>query len=335
MAAAAAAASAQRSASPHSNATIHSFGVTGVCPFSRLSYFDMSTMTMLDMMHIGANVINQHHLIGAITGNRLSQARLNQEKLNQKQDEMRWQKWSQAEESLKKFQDQLRKLETRNQKIINKRNSTGRRSRTAEEAEEKRDNEIRAKRYQIEDCIQRQQDIDDEYEKLVADRPRAMGEFIDLWHIPKGVQQMIEIHAYFKIIAPPGIAPRTKRPFTVPTEMTSHQWYGFIRVYGKFLFAQRFSGQNLQVLCDIIDLVKSCVLSRITPSTMRLLRDQVQKVATHMVNCFPSTEWSMMLHLLCFHMPDTIEYWGPARSYWCFPFERSAYPTCLTFFQLV
>lgn len=145
--------------------------------------------------------------------------------------------------------------------------------------------------------------------------------------MPASIAKLIETEAYAKIIAPPGIAPRYQRPFTVPSDMSCHDWLNFTKVYGKYLLSNMYSDKSLKVLCGIIDLVHQCLASSVTSDSLEALRLQVKSVARNFEKDVPSTEWSIMMHLLTFHMPDTMEFWGPARGYWCFPFERSNYNT--------
>ena len=49
---------------------------------------------------------------------------------------------------------------------------------------------------------------------------------------------------------------------------------------------------------------------------------QSKRLALKFDILFPVIEKSQIMHALIFHIPDTIRVWGPARNWWCFPFER-------------
>lgn len=306
--------------------TVHSRGVTGFSSFSKLPYFDMATMTMLDMMHLASGVIGKAHLIGALTGDRLMNARAAQRKAWDAEHDEHYRLEQVLIKKKEKLEKEKQKLSDADSAILNNRKSKGRKVNQASlDAEERRVNEMVAVRRKLQQCEADIEAHERNYQLACDRRPPAIGKFVDNWHIHPAKQAMIETHAYSKIFAPPGIAPRYKQPLSMPSQMTSHQWLGFIRVYGKYVFAQAFKDDNLAVLCDIIDLVKGCLLSQITPTVIDTLRALVKKVASHMHSCFPASEWSIVSHLLTFHMVDTIDFWGPARSYWCFPFERSVF----------
>jgi hypothetical protein len=150
-----------------------------------------------------------------------------------------------------------------------------------------------------------------------------MDQFVQNWCIPKSLQLVLEKYAYQEILAPPGIAPRTKYPLSVPSDMTAHHWVNFVKVYGKYLLSLAFTGIHMVLLCDLIELAQACLVSEITPDWMIEVKSRVKNVARHFQKYFPSSEWSMVMHLLAFHIPATMSRWGPVRQYWCFPFERS------------
>lgn len=142
------------------------------------------------------------------------------------------------------------------------------------------------------------------------------------WLYPNARQLRFEADCYSGMIAPPGVAPCTKRPFSLPSELTCHFWVNFSKVFGKFLFAQIFSGVELEFLCEILDLLKLCLVAEISIERMSMVKELARKVSLKSKDLLPPTENSNVLHMLLFHMPDTLQYWGPARGYWCFPFER-------------
>lgn len=138
--------------------------------------------------------------------------------------------------------------------------------------------------------------------------------------------------AYTRIQAPPNIAPATKQPFgAVSGEMTSYHWVNFVKVYGKYLFVHMYSrpqdtvdGRNLplEAMCKLIDLLTSCLASDATAELKVDTARQVTDFATRFDEYFPVTNNSIMMHALVHHIPETIRLWGPARGFWCFPFER-------------
>jgi hypothetical protein len=152
----------------------------------------------------------------------------------------------------------------------------------------------------------------------------AVSPYTQAWHMPPATTSLLEQHVYQAILAPTGVAPRTSRPLTTPGEMTAHHWLNFTKVYGKYLLSHVYAGHHLPALCIMLDFIKNCLASHITPELMDGIRDGALAVARNFDELFPPSEASLVLHLLIFHIPDTIRYWGPVRNYWAFPFERSA-----------
>ena len=146
--------------------------------------------------------------------------------------------------------------------------------------------------------------------------------FLRKWVMPVTTALLIESEAYCSVQAPSGIAPRTKRPLSNASDMTAHQWLNFTKVYGKYLFAQIYRSQHLRVLCDLLDYITHCLSSSLTLDLMKEIKRRSIEVAKDIDRFFPASEKSLMLHLLVCHIPPTLSYWGPARGYWCFPFER-------------
>jgi hypothetical protein len=60
-------------------------GVTSVSPLAQLPYFDIATMTLLDMMHINSGVIGRH-LVPALCGGRLKSAGKAEAERHRKED---------------------------------------------------------------------------------------------------------------------------------------------------------------------------------------------------------------------------------------------------------
>ena len=159
-------------------------------------------------------------------------------------------------------------------------------------------------------------------------------EFAEKWHISNSISSLIELHTYQSIAAPLGVAPRSKNHTTLRSEMQAHQWVNFTKVYGSVIIAQCYptiegtqnavTGLQANMLSDVVSL---CLESTISVDHHIKLATAVKRFAEEVVDAFPVTEWSLVLHLLMYHMPATIARWGPARGYWCFPFERSVYYT--------
>lgn len=150
----------------------------------------------------------------------------------------------------------------------------------------------------------------------------SMAELHSRWHIPEALAHLIERECYQKICGPSGVAPRTKQPLTLSSEMTAAHWVNFAKVYGKYLLTQCFSGISMVIIRDLLDIVRMCLSSRVEPDMIAHIKSKVEQFADCFDAYLPGTEKSIVLHLLLWHMPDTIAYWGPARGYWCFPFER-------------
>ena len=122
------------------------------------------------------------------------------------------------------------------------------------------------------------------------------------------------------IQAPPGLSAMS--PFTRTGEMTAHDWVVFTRVYGPWLLSQNYTGPTLGVLLSLLSLLKLCLSATITPGLMAQVHAEVQQLSNWFTLLLPSTEKAIVFHLLAFHIPATIAFWGPARGHWCFPFER-------------
>jgi len=142
--------------------------------------------------------------------------------------------------------------------------------------------------------------------------------------MPESTATKLDEEAFQRIMAPSGVAPRTKRPFTVPSQMTTHHWLNFIKVYGKYLLQQVYDGEPLRVLCELLDFVKRCIRSELVAGATDVLVKRAERFAKDFDQYFPACEQSIVLHCLLFHIPSTLDYWGPARGYWCFPYERYA-----------
>lgn len=83
------------------------------------------------------------------------------------------------------------------------------------------------------------------------------------------------------------------------------------------------ANRRLFALCSLFDLLNLCLRSHATKEVKQQTATAVRTLALHFESLFPPTECAIVMHLLFFHLPATIRRWGPARGYWCFPFERS------------
>lgn len=130
--------------------------------------------------------------------------------------------------------------------------------------------------------------------------------------------------AYHTIQAPINIAPHSKMPFQMSGQMTAHHWVNFTKVYGKYLFQHIYHNRPdaLKGMCYVLNLVTASLSSNATAAIKVETKRLVQQLASEFDELLPSIEKSLMMHLLMFHMPRTIRIWGPARGFWCFPFER-------------
>ena len=75
---------------------------------------------------------------------------------------------------------------------------------------------------------------------LQSARIAALAKDIDRWDLPKVTAQLLERVCWSTIKAPPGIAPSTKRPFTMHSTMNMAMWIGLSKVSGKYLLSQLF-----------------------------------------------------------------------------------------------
>jgi hypothetical protein len=142
---------------------------------------------------------------------------------------------------------------------------------------------------------------------------------------------------YTRVQAPLNIAPKAKHPYRLSSEMTAYHWVNFTKVYGKYLFHTIYrderdkypfriddsrSNYTLDGLCQLMDVLTSCLASNATAATKVRTDELVKKFATHFDEMLPITEQVVNMHNLIFHIPSMIKRWGPARGFWCFPFER-------------
>lgn len=133
--------------------------------------------------------------------------------------------------------------------------------------------------------------------------------------------RVIEAMCVNEIQSPTGIC-SGRLPFTRTGELTAHHCVNFAKVYGKYVLSQKYQGDALETLCQILDLLRLCLSSTLTPDVLSRVRVSARQVATLFSRFLPDTEKAIIFHLFVFHVPDTLAEWGPCRGYWCFPYER-------------
>jgi hypothetical protein len=152
---------------------------------------------------------------------------------------------------------------------------------------------------------------------------------VEAWTVASSTVVAVETRCWPLILAPPGVVPTTARPFTNPGELNCAHWLSVAQVTGKYLLSQLFQGQPLEVLCKLLDFTANCLAldPEITQEGIEKLTADAKGLAADIDRFFPSSEWSLVLHMLVFHVPKMLEEWGPARGTWCFAYERSAVGT--------
>lgn len=320
--------------------------VKGQSELCRLPYFDIVEHTKLDMMHIVSGIIGAH-VVKMVKGQRIQKLAAARAKQAAKKKPP-----PAAAAAAAAADDNDAYFDSDDEEC--KSPPRGRQPAHVEEA-----STIVAEHE--EDSDSQADESDDDFESVdeaapaVAD-PAAVSQaareaqaeqvqrFTDMYHIQAKCLQALEDKAYAKIQSPGGVAPAAKHPFTKTGEMTAHHWVNFSRCYGKYLFQQEYERDEkkyysaaeqspaaparaprlgLTTLCHLLDFIALCLTSDVTVAVKQRLKDQLPLVAEHVDQYLPPNEHAIVLHLLLFHMPDTIRRWGPVRSYWCFPFERS------------
>lgn len=156
-----------------------------------------------------------------------------------------------------------------------------------------------------------------------------MNDLVQQWHINEPTLLLVEKHCYQNIAGPSKIAPRGKRPLSVPSEMTAHHWLNFTKVYGEYLIVNMYAAHDpMNVVAPVaairtLRIVKLATKSFHTEASSTRLKELIRVHAESWNRLWPEHEKSQVHHMLMFHIPATIDFWGPARYYWCFPFERS------------
>jgi hypothetical protein len=138
--------------------------------------------------------------------------------------------------------------------------------------------------------------------------------------------------AYKHIQAPMNVAPPSKRPLTVSGDMTAYHWLNFTKVYGKYLIFIMFNRpleaghdervKAMRAFRAVFHLMNLCLSSNVTASVKEETSKAVVMLSGLFDQLFPVMSQVINLHTLLFHIPATIRRWGPARGFWCFPFER-------------
>lgn len=300
------------------------FSVCGKSILSELPGFDMVDDTLLDMMHIGSGQLGTH-LIPMMTKDRIKQygagssAALAQAKADA--------------DKLEKLRAKVRELDVYPPETL--------------------------LTPQVSNAIHLAKSNKEELKLLIKERletRQRLSDHHDRFHISDAQCRMIQRTYYADIQAPVGIAQLSKAPLTSSGEMTAHHWLKFVQVYGKYLFLEYFGRSDnelrggvvgahpdtpdgrtnttlalqnpnplnpaLQPLCQILDILELCFRSHATRQVKIDTARKIRECAATYEERMPAIEQAIITHLLFFHMPATIKRWGPARGFWCFPFER-------------
>ena len=303
-------------------------GVTGTSPLFDLTYFDLALHTLLDSMHIVSGVVGRH-LVPMLVGGRIAAGVVALKKNFDRRVEAERKR---VEVRDKRIADENAKINGWERQRARKKNGS-----TAFDALSDKISAAKTRLDQLEGRVAANpedgsgDEADDADAWAHGERARSaadidrMANFLKLWSMPKAVAERIDAIAYRKIVAPDGIAPDKRGPLSRPGEMNSHHWFNFTKVYGKYLFSAYYSGDHLRVLCELLDFIKACLGSHLSPQDKDDIHAKAKQVASNFDQFFPPTEQSLMLHVLVFHMPQTLALFGPARGYHCFPFERYAH----------
>ena len=289
-------------------------GVVGRSPLFDLPYFDLVHHTPLDMMHVTSGVVGAH-LIGMLTGDRLKNAKrsanqhaANQEAAKEKAD-------AAAVAKADKLQSDIDALKTKQ----------GRASTTVmkNKLQQQIDELHGKKRMVLEGAIRVHGPGPEEAAAAAVNHSaRELALASMPWNMSEAEAVEIERVAYREIRAPTGVAPHSKRPLSCSSEMTAHHWMNFVKVYGKYLLSLKYTGDCLRVACALLDFVKDCLLSHLPPGKADEINVKARELAKDIHKFFPHTERSMVLHLLIFHIPQGLHYFGPMRTVWAFWAER-------------
>ena len=117
------------------------------------------------------------------------------------------------------------------------------------------------------------------------------------------------------------------------SEMNSHHWLNFTKLYGPYLIENMYTGQSHAGVeaIELLAILRLTLSSAFKPGMIEDLKQKVLEFAKYFHVTWPETEKCLVLHMLIFHMPATVEYWGPAVSYWNFVEERSVVTISIQF----
>ena len=318
----------------------------------QLPYFDIIEHSMLDMMHVTSGVLGRH-LVPLLRGERLTNAEGAEAQAQERKEEKEMKEHKKRVAAMNKAAAKQRA----DVKLALSARGSALRDRAAAAAHKRvqkalRRIDVNGDAADMEELAKVDAPVTDsitvelrgaaeQYCNIQRCRfdpaPEQLGEhssirqFREAWFVPPAMQLLIEQHCYAKIAAPRGVAPPTKRPLSNSSEMQAHQWVNFARVYGKYLMVHCFPSSDrggddssqLDAACCLLNVVQLCLTSCIEPGFHTTLQKWVTKTAACFQRALPPTEKAVMLHLLLFHMPRTIAYWGPTRGYWNFAYERN------------
>ena len=288
-------------------------GVQGASVWLQLPYFDIVRHSLLDMMHLCSGVVGRH-LVPLVQGKRLRDTMQAGERASA----------TAAATAAKKNAAKETREQAQAANYIraenNKRRKQANQSRAAAASATPPPSRARGRPRQADEEKKQEYKDDEEHKEEPVENLSALQK---QWQMSEKMMLRIEESCYQHIRAPQGVAPLTKRPLTQTSEMQAHQWINFVKVYGKYLLSQHFQGAIMTFIAHLLDFIKLTLSSTVDNQTMHEIGRLRDELFAKVQIVFPSTEWSMVLHLLLFHIPDTILLWGPTRGYWCFPFERS------------
>jgi hypothetical protein len=322
--------------------------VKGLSELTRLEYFDIVEHTLLDLMHTVAGIVS-HHLMPLVKGERLQ--KFTQPKISKKAQNAAAKKAKEAAAAIEGARRYEAVLAARAPPSVAEARKRVREQKEVEEYhEQQQQTDSDDDDYSDEDPHEQ---VDEDFRQVILEPERAvarpaaavaapaaaaaaaasvqqnhsqLNEFQNMYKISKADQEKIEQNCYKLIQAPGKVAPATKLPFTTSGYMTADNWLLFTKVFGKYLFKRHYRKPEQQrvlvAICHLLDLLALCSLVKHTTASKLKIAELTKIVATHFEKDFPSTEHAIVVHNLLFHVPDTINQWGPAVGYWCFPFER-------------
>lgn len=337
--------------------------VKGLSELCRLPYFDMVQHTVLDMMHITQGVVSAH-LIQLVKGMRTVAKTNKQNKKKDKKGTVAPVVAAAPAAAAEDAPEAMELDDESKQPAVNDEAKHPREDDESKQAAVEGDEEEEAEADTVgaEEASDAESEYDGEDGPAVEEAPQVVDEAPKVgrgaaplpdpesaavaaaaaeikhratqharFRILKHTWKDLESGPYARIQAPTGVAPAAKHPLTKTGEMTAHHWVNFVRCYGKYLLQQAYGSKDaeqetLRALCRILDLLALCLRSHVTAESKQETATLVEEVLKIFKEVIPTTEHAIVVHLLLRHIPDTIKLWGPVRSYWCFPFERSDTP---------